>query len=156
MSAPPTAAWAVLAMAFFGGEAFIPLALTDVRGLSTGPAGLAVTSGALGWSAGSWVQERLDGRTPRPAMTSSGLVLLAVGVLGVSMTLSAAVPAAFAAAAWALTGAGMGVAYASVSLLVLAAAPAGREGATTAAPSRGHLGATGTAVPARSPSTVAV
>jgi MFS family permease len=127
------AARAVLTMAFFGGEAFIPLALTDVRGLSMSQAGLAVTFGALGWSAGSWVQERLDGRASRAALTSRGLVLLAVGMLGVSMTLSEAVPAVCAAAAWTVAGGGMGVAYSSVSLLVLAAAPAGREGATTAA-----------------------
>jgi MFS family permease len=120
-------------MAFFGGDAFIPLGLTDLRGLSAGRAGLALTLGALGWSVGSWVQERLDGRVSRAALVSSGMVLLAIGLVAVSVTLSDAVPAAFAALAWAVAGGGMGVAYSSVSLLVLAAAPAGREGATTAA-----------------------
>jgi MFS family permease len=127
------AARAVLTMAFFGTEAFIPLGLTELRGLPAGRAGLALTTGAVGWTAGAWLQERLDARVSRPALVRGGMVVLALGILLVAPALTTGVPALLAAAAWAVAGVGMGVAYSGGALIVLAAAPAGRQGATMAA-----------------------
>src|ERR671911_256868 len=42
----------IMAGAFFGAEAFVPLMLVQQRGLSTTMAGLALTGGALGWATG--------------------------------------------------------------------------------------------------------
>jgi hypothetical protein len=66
----------VLAAAFFGAEAFIPLMLVQERGLRPGTAGLVLTGAALGWATGSWYQGRPNNRCPatcwcRPAACSS-------------------------------------------------------------------------------------
>ena len=48
----------LLMFAFFGTEAYVPLALTEVRHTSSTVAGLALTMATLRWTAGAWVQER--------------------------------------------------------------------------------------------------
>ena len=47
-----------MAGAFFGAEAFVPLMLVEQRHLSLLVAGSTLTVGALGWTAGSWLQSR--------------------------------------------------------------------------------------------------
>ena len=47
---------ALIAGAFFGAEAFVPLMLVEQRHLSLLLAGSALTVGAIGWSAGAWLQ----------------------------------------------------------------------------------------------------
>jgi hypothetical protein len=123
---------AVMTMAFFGAEAFLPLALTDVRGLSAGAAGLALTCGALGWSAGAWAQERSDAGVDRATQVRAGLLVLALGIAGIAIGLEPSLPTMTGVLAWAVAGAGMGLAFSSVALLVIAAAPEGEEGKTLA------------------------
>ena len=45
----------LLSIAFFGGEAFLPLTLVSIRGQSTIFAGIALTAATLTWTTGSWV-----------------------------------------------------------------------------------------------------
>ena len=47
---------ALIAGAFFGAEAFVPLMLVEQRDLSLLLAGSTLTVGALGWSTGAWLQ----------------------------------------------------------------------------------------------------
>jgi hypothetical protein len=117
-----------MTMTFFGAEAFLPLGLTDVRGLSAGQAGLALTCGALGWAVGSWVQERRDGAVSREAMVRVGLFVLAGGVAGAALGLQSST----SAVAWGIGGAGMGLAFSGVALIVIAGAPEGEQGTTMA------------------------
>lgn len=122
----------LLTFTFFGFEAFLPLGLTELRGQSLAQAGLALTAAALGWTAGSWIQARLDGRDGgrgRRGRVLAGLALLLAGGVATAVTvLGDGIPVAVAAAAWGVGSLGMGVAYASLSLLALAEAPSGQEG----------------------------
>ena len=122
----------LLNMGFFGAESFVPFAVTDVRGQSTLVAGAVLASVTLTWTAGSWVLERLAGRVERRVFVAVGGALVVVGVAAVSLILWEAVPVWWAVAAWGITGLGMGLAYTSYSLIVLAGAAPGEEGAVSA------------------------
>lgn len=124
---------ALASVAFFGVEAFLPLAVASVRNQGTLAGGLALTAAALTWATGSWLHARLATRRSRRDVTVAGLLLVAAGILlatGVPVT---SVPAvALAAGAWAVAGLGMGLAYSTATLAAIEAAPAGREGAVSA------------------------
>lgn len=108
----------LLTMSFFGANTFIPLMLVTHRGLSPTIAGIALTSGALGWSVGSWLQARTRTDLGRGRLlqfgafvVGAGSVLLAVIVLGL--------PSWVILAVWAVAGIGMGAAMSSGSVLML-------------------------------------
>jgi MFS family permease len=122
-----------LNMAFFSADAFIPYLLTTYRGYSTFVAGAALTSATLSWTAGSWLQERFATRTSRAARASIGGVLVAIGLCATMLALSDAVPGAVVALTWAIAGLGIGIAYPTFSLEMMAGTPAGREGETSSA-----------------------
>jgi predicted MFS family arabinose efflux permease len=109
----------VAAGAFFAAEAFIPLMMVTQRGLSPTLAGLTLTSGGLSWALGSWLQGRPGAEKYREAMIRAGFVLTAVAIAGAALVLLPAVPTWAAAAAWAVGGIGMGLAVASVSVLMM-------------------------------------
>jgi MFS family permease len=120
-------------LAFFGVDAFIPLAMKTVRGQSLTVSGLALTAATITWTTGAWIQAHLAGRQSRRVLVTTGLLLMALGILGCAGALSPAVPALTMALAWGLTGLGMGMAYSTGKVTVLDLAPAGQEGATSAA-----------------------
>ena len=127
------ATMALVSVAMFTAEVFLPLTLTAVRGTSLTIAGLALTTSSVTWATGSWVQERWAKAGSRRAMTLSGTAVLTFGVGAVATIMWEGVPVWVAPAAWAVTGLGMGLAYTTVSLTVLERAPAGEEGSLTAA-----------------------
>ncbi|HVM96048.1 MAG TPA: MFS transporter, partial [Candidatus Acidoferrales bacterium] len=127
------ATMALLSFAFFGAEAFLPLALTTVRGQSTTVAGMVLTAATLAWTSGAWIQARLDARHSRRALTVYGLALTFTGVAGTALVLFPQIPVALAALTWGISGLGIGIAYSTITLVVLAAAPAGSEGTASAA-----------------------
>jgi len=125
------AAIAVLALvnfAFFAVEAFLPLALTEVRSTSMAWVAAALTAGTLAWTAGSWIQARAAMRISRRLLLGSGIACLLAGTAGATAILSSAVPAAASVLAWAVAGLGIGIAYPTATIAILEAAPAGREG----------------------------
>ena len=122
----------LLTFAFFGGDSFLPLMLTSVRGISTTGAGLALTASTLSWTAGAWVQERMSRRWRIRSLSIGGLSLVAAGLVGIITVLSPSVPVPFAAAAWAVAGLGMGLCYSMPSIVVLADAPEAEVGAASA------------------------
>lgn len=122
----------VLTFAFFGADAYIPLAIEEVRGASTLYAGVALTVSALSWTAGSWTQERLVLRVGARRFVGIGHAVLLVGIALAATMLSDAVPLWIVVPAWLLAGFGIGMSYAPVSLAVLSEAPPGQEGAATA------------------------
>lgn len=123
----------LLGFAFFAAEAFLPLSLTEVRGQSTMVSGLALTAATLTWTAGAWIQARLAARASRRRLTAGGLLLIIGGVAGIAVVVTTAVPVAVAALAWGIAGLGMGLAYSTVTLVVLESAAAGEEGASSSA-----------------------
>ena len=119
--------------AFFGAQAYLPLALREVRNQRAAVAGLVLTAATLSWTAGAWVQERRGHVFGRDRIVRRGFLLLAVGSAGSALVLLDAVPIPLAALAWAVAGFGMGMSYSGLSLILLGAAPPGREGEATSA-----------------------
>jgi MFS family permease len=127
----------LLAVAFLGCDAFLPLALTELRGFSVAQAGLVISVASLSWSCGSFLQarlDRLDGGTGRPRRLLAGLAVLLCGIAATTAgVIDDAIPVAVAIAGWAVAGFGIGIGYPSVGALVLSAAPGGEEGSVSAA-----------------------
>ena len=118
--------------AFFGTEAYVPLALTEVRHTSSTVAGLALTMATLCWTAGAWVQERTIARWGPRTLGRAGFGLLVLAIIGSALSLSSAVPIAVFAAVWGIAGLGVGLMYSPITVTVLASAPRGQEGAASA------------------------
>jgi MFS family permease len=123
---------ALLAGAFFGADAFVPLTLSTVHGYSPALAGLPLTIAALGWSAGSWYQSRPS------APARHTLIRLGCAFVGSATGLLVLVawpgpPGWLATPVWTLAGFGMGLGIASVGLLTLERSAPEERGANGAA-----------------------
>ena len=127
----------LLAVAFLGCDAFLPLALTELRGFSVAEAGLVISAASLSWSLGSFLQarlDRLDGGKGRPRRLLAGLGVLLCGIGATALgVVNDAVPVAVAIAGWAVAGLGIGIGYPSIGAIVLSTAPGGEEGSVSAA-----------------------
>src|SRR5260370_29819569 len=121
-----------LSLAYFGGEAFLPLTLISLRGQSTILAGVALTAATLSWTAGSWLHAHLAPRHGRRLLVTAGLLLVALGLAGIASVLIPGIPVVVATLAWGVAGLGMGLAYSTLNLVVLETAPAGQEGSASA------------------------
>jgi MFS family permease len=122
------AAKGLVTFAFFGAEAFLPLALTVVRGEPMVVAGTALTAATLAWTSGAWIQERLVSRIDKVVFVRWGLAMVAVSIAGAASVLFVPWPGAVAIAAWTLAGFGIGISYSTTTLMVLDATPKGGEG----------------------------
>ena len=124
----------LLAASFFGAETFIPLMLVEHKGLPATYSGLSLTSGALGWAAGSWIQSRPQPATAAPPDHAdrrdarddrhrrwSPSCWSAISRCGWSRWAGCA------------GGAGMGMAMTSCSVLVMQQSPPSDQGANAAA-----------------------
>jgi MFS family permease len=114
--------------AFFGAEAFLPLLLSRERGLSPTQAGLALTAGALGWSAASWYQGHRRNGWSRHRFLRVGTACVCAGLALSASALLPGVPVAMAVLGWVVAGLGMGLISASLAVLTLAMSPADRQG----------------------------
>ncbi len=126
----------LVAANFFTAEVFLPLLLTTERGLSPVQAGLVLTVGALGWSAGSWYQAR-DGRARDDVACvrrlRAGLSMMGGGTLMMSLALLPALPIAVAVAGWLVAGTGIGLVFPTLSVLALRFAPPEQQGRASSA-----------------------
>jgi MFS family permease len=118
----------LLTFAFFGADAYVTLSVTTLRHHSILLAGAVVTASTLAWTAGSWVQAHFNNRWEGRRLVRSGLTCILVGIAGMVTFLQAGVPLAVAFVAWTVSGFGMGLSYAPISLMMLRVAPSGREG----------------------------
>jgi MFS family permease len=112
-------------------EVLIPLMLKYERGLSVTAAGVVLTIGALGWSAGSWIKGR--GMIGDMAALRGGGLLIAGGISLVTLVLIDSVPLFVAHIGMAAVGLGIGVLHPTVSVLVLKLSKEGEEGNNSAA-----------------------
>lgn len=78
---------AALSMAFFTADLFIPLALTSVRGISATLAGIVLTAGIIGWTAGAYAPARLL----KWGMTKGGIARLGAILVIAGLTVIGAV-----------------------------------------------------------------
>ncbi|HVB44786.1 MAG TPA: MFS transporter [Streptosporangiaceae bacterium] len=118
----------LLTFAFFGADAFVTLTITILRHRSPVVAGIAVTGTTLGWTAGSWIQARMNSRWAGRRLIRIGLTVILTGIAGLGLLLSARVTVAEGIAAWTVAGLGMGICNAPTTLLMLKLAPQGGEG----------------------------
>ena len=118
----------LLTFSFFGADAYVTLTITTVRHHSPAIAGIAVTGSTLAWTAGAWLQSRLNGRWEARRFVGCGVVVILGGLAAMTMVLSPAIPVEVGIAAWTVAGFGIGLAYAPITLLMLREAPVGREG----------------------------
>ena len=123
----------LLVFAFFGTEAFVPLALIEIHGLSPLEAGLTLTGAALCWSTGAHVQASLVQRFGMRALGLTGAACVLLAIAGMAALLDPTTPVAVAFAAWALSGFGMGLAYLTATASAMAHTPEGGEGRTSTA-----------------------
>jgi MFS family permease len=122
-----------LAAAFFSAEVFVPLALTETRGISITAAGLILATAAAMWSMGSYVQSRMPGQADRSAAVRAGAMVVTVALLSLPLSLLAALPPWIAALSWALGAFGMGLALPSVSVQVMRLSPTDQQGVNSSA-----------------------
>ena len=123
----------LIGAAFAGAEAYVPLLLTLQRGLTLTGAGWALTAGATTWFAGSWLAAHWAVLADEVRRVRIGTVALAAGIALFATVAAPAVPLAVPLAGWGLAGAGIGMAFSTLSVLTLAAAPDGEEGRASSA-----------------------
>jgi MFS family permease len=122
----------LLTFAYFGTDAFVPLTITAVRGQTAGTASIAITAATVCWTTGAWAQERLAARWTARRLLSVGLLLVVLGIVGVAIGLSSAVPLWEIVASWGVAGLGIGLGYSRLAVLVLSHASPGQEGQASA------------------------
>ena len=116
----------IISAAFFGTEAFLPLALTDVRGQSPTIAGLTLTAATLSWTAGAWIQAQRAQVWSRRSVVVAGILFVVSGIAIAGSVTVNEVPVMAAAIGWGVLG--MGLAYSAVSLTILSEAPEEQTG----------------------------
>jgi MFS family permease len=104
-----------------------------VRHTSPTFAGLTLTAATLTWTVASWVQAQVVERTGPRRLVTAGLVLVLLGLAGITALLAHGVPVWLAPVAWAVAGFGMGLSYAPISLTALGWASPGQEGRASSA-----------------------
>jgi MFS family permease len=118
----------LLTFTFFGADAYVTLTITTVRHHSPVLAGVAVTGATVAWTAGAWLQSRLNRRWEARRLVGCGLVIIVCGLAAMALVLLPATPVEVGLAAWTVAGFGIGLAYAPISLLMLREAATGSEG----------------------------
>src|SRR5579863_8500997 len=123
----------LLTCCFFAGDAYVPYAIVTVRHAPTALAAVVLTASTLTWTAGSWVQARCIAKYGPRRLVRPGEGLVAAGLGMMCLVLLPQVPPALAVIAWATAGAGIGTAYAPLSVTTLNRAAPGEEGRATSA-----------------------
>ncbi|MFM7211949.1 MAG: MFS transporter [Actinomycetota bacterium] len=123
----------ILAGAFFGAEAFIPLALVEQRGYTVTLAGLVLSVSALGWWAGSYSQSRIPESTDRSATVRVGALIVAAGLASLPLCLVPGIPAFVCAVSYFIASIGMGLCFPSIAVQTLRLSPESEQGANSAA-----------------------
>ena len=107
----------------------MPLMLVEQRGVPLLQAGAVLTVGAIGWTAGSWLQARPWLRLRRDLLITLGCwsVAIGVGIVG-SIAFLPTLPYALVAVGWIWAGLGMGLAVSSSSLAAMSLSATSEQG----------------------------
>ena len=120
----------ILNVAFFGTDAFIPLLLVRIHHQTATVSGIPLTAAGLTWTAASWAAGRLRDSVGTTVAVSAGVVGTLAGTVAVLSAVSRSGALAICIAAWAVAGAGMGLAFNLLSVTVVDLSPDGQEGVT--------------------------
>jgi MFS family permease len=123
----------LFAMAFFGVESFLPLSLVSLHGRTATEAGLALTTAAITWTVASWAQARWQAPMGPRRLVRMGLAFVALGIAIVVTLDWSSTPWWLAFLGWGVGGFGMGLAYATSSVVVLDNSPLDEQGGPVAA-----------------------
>lgn len=123
----------LLAAGFGTAEAFVPLYLNRAQGWSLAEAGLALSTGAVCWSAGSALQARLQAEATRRRGLFAGLALVAAGLAVAALPALLPVHAGVLVGGWALAGFGIGLSFPMLSVLTLRLSAAHEQGRNASA-----------------------
>ena len=116
----------LLSLGFASIDSYVPLMLTGVRGMSVFRAGLTITVGACTWALGSWWQSSVVGRRSYGSVVAIGAAFFLVGI-GIAYLVLHGGPIPLIYLAWAAAGFGMGAAFPTIPLAVMAGAEEGAE-----------------------------
>lgn len=123
----------LLMAAFAGADVYLPLMLMLQHGLSPTAAGLVLSVGATSWALGAWVAGRLVTDDARRRVVRIGLGLLGVAVLGCLVGALPQVPGWVVYPSWLLGGSGIGMAYSSLTVLLMGASGEREQGRNASA-----------------------
>jgi MFS family permease len=123
----------VAAGAFFSAEAFIPLALVEVRGASVLVGGVCLGAGGVFWAVGSYLQSRLPGERDRSRAVRIGAVFITASLLAMPVIVLTDVPIWLSVPIWAVGAVGMGIAIPSISVQTMRLSPADQVGVSSSA-----------------------
>jgi len=132
----------LLNFGFYAADAFVPFAITTVRGMSPIYGGLAMTTASLTWTISSWLQTRWIRTRGATILVVVGLAIIGLGTAGMVTVLIPAIPGWVGLLAWGVAGFGMGLAFSPLAHVAMELADKGKEGkATTALQLSDTLGA---------------
>lgn len=124
----------LMAGCFFAAEAFVLLVLQNVRGLTVFEAGISLTIGSVGWTAGSWGQSRPWVRLRRDQLITLGALLCAAGLLTmVGFIAWSQSPLWFGVLGWVISGLGMGIMMPSTAVAIMGLSSAQEQGRNNSA-----------------------
>ena len=123
----------MLTFSFLGADAYVALALHDVRGMTVRDAGIVLSSAALTWTGGSWFSARNIERVGPRRLVTAGLTLVVIGIAAMTAVIHTQVNPWLAVGAWLVGGLGIGLAYAPLTQAVISAADPTQLGAATSA-----------------------
>lgn len=112
-------------------DVYLPLFMIDQRGLPAWLAGLSLTVGGVTWAVGAWLAGR---GTVAPARSlRRGAAFMVFGMLVAALVLIPGWPVWIAWVGWAAGGFGIGMAYPTQSVLVLAESKPSEQGTNASA-----------------------
>lgn len=123
----------LLMFGFYGADAFLPLGLIEIHGLTAFVAGIVLTVASVSWSAAAFLQSRLSTTVSPRALSVAGSLIVAISILCLILLLVDGVPYWWGFVFWTLSGFGIGVVYNTVATAAMAHTVKGKEGVTSIA-----------------------
>jgi MFS family permease len=127
----------VLSRGLLGGayntiDSFVPLAMTAVHGWTPATAGWPITAGGLSWAAASaWQSRHPD--VPRSRLLWWGMLLVGISAGAMAVVAFGWAPGWLVVPVWILGGAGMGIGFPSIAVLLLNLSPKHERGFNSSA-----------------------
>ncbi|MFD1505351.1 MFS transporter [Georgenia yuyongxinii] len=121
----------LLNAAFVSAETFLPLLLVREHGWTVREAGLVLTVSSLTWAGGSAVQGRVHDPRRRALLLWLGPLILVAGTLVAAAASVPGAPAWWVVVGWTIAGAGIGLVFPALSVVVLQSTAPAQHGAVS-------------------------